>query len=152
MVCIQTGSRRRRRPGQHRPRFIDYPRPAEALPVGNLVKIVEFLPVKRQLCFHHFRHCHPLQFKADTLAAVGKQDVGQLAELVHRVQEGRAERQPLTVGSVRHPGAALPVQNAAQLRAEETVNTSGIAADERRQHRQRGFALRGSKGITPFKR
>ena len=110
------------------------------------------LPVKRQRCFHHFPHRHPLHLKADALAAVGEQDIGQLAELVQRVQEGRAEGQPLAAGAVRHPVAALPAQHPAQLRTEKTVNTSGIAADKRRQHRQRSVALPGRKGIAPLKR
>ncbi len=140
-----------RGPGQHGSRPVSLSRPAEALPVGHLVEVMQLLSINGQLCLHHLRYRTRLKLKSDALAAIGKQNVRQLAQLVNGPQEGRVKTQPLAVDLIRHPLAALFVQHTAEFRRQEALNAPAVLTHKFSQHRQRGIAFTLSKRETPVK-
>ncbi|MNO90584.1 hypothetical protein D3C76_821080 [compost metagenome] len=101
---------------------------------------------------HHVAHRFALQFETQAHAAVGKQHVGQVAELVDRLDELRVEAQALAVLCVGHPAAAFLAQQATEFTLQKLLEAPGVGADDLPEHRQRGVAGSGRKGVAAGER
>ncbi|MNR09230.1 hypothetical protein D3C85_1254240 [compost metagenome] len=135
-------------PQQTRARMLAEARPAKALPAFLLVEVLMLFAVEDESGLHHVAHRLAAQLETQAHAAVGVEHVGEVAELVDRRQELRVEVQTLAVPRVGHPAAALLAHHATQLLLQKLFDAPGVGADHLPQHRQRGIAAGGGKGVA----